>query len=351
MTKGQFIFQLIRLLSLLGFSFVLAFVFTPNLIRFLNKINFTKRNIRKEGTPIFYKYHREKAGIVTGGGIIIWSTVIVISLVLFFLSKTFNGIFSYLNIINRAQTYLPLGFLLIAGIIGLLDDILGIYKLGSKEGGLKMGVKIFLYSLVALIGAFWFYFKLEWDILYIPFLGYINIGWIYILFFYFVIIACAFSSNETDGLDGLLGGVLLFAFSSYIIIAFVLRKFDLAAFLGAILGALLAFLYYNVHPGKIFMGDTGSFALGATLGVVAMLTNTAFFLPFFAFIFVVESSSVIIQVFSKKFRGKKIFYSTPIHHHFQAKGWQEANIVMRFWIISALFSGLGIILFFLSKFL
>jgi phospho-N-acetylmuramoyl-pentapeptide-transferase len=162
--------------------------------------------------------------------------------------------------------------------------------------------------------------------------------------FIFVIVATSFSVNETDGLDGLAGGVLLFAFATYSAIAFAQGKSDLAAFCGVIVGALLAFLWFNINPARFFMGDTGAMSLGVTLGIVALLTNTVFLLPIIAIICVIESVTVIMQLTSKKLRGKKIFLSTPIHHHFEAIGWSEPKIVMRAWIISAVACAMGLVL-------
>ena len=145
-------------------------------------------------------------------------------------------------------------------------------------------------------------------------------------------------------------GILFFAFGALAVVAFVLGRYDLAAMNAIILGALLAFLWFNIYPAKFFMGDTGSMSLGITLGIIAMLTNTALFLPFFGFILVAESLSVIVQTISKKVRGKKIFHSTPIHHHFEALGWPESQVTMRFWIIAAAVAILGLVLFFLARF-
>jgi len=163
-------------------------------------------------------------------------------------------------------------------------------------------------------------------------------------------VATSFSVNETDGLDGLAGGVLLTSFGSLCAIAFILGKYDLATFCGIIVGSLLAFLWFNINPARFFMGDTGAMSLGITLGIVAMLTNTALFLPVISLILVIESSSFIIQQVSKKLRnGKKVFLSSPIHHHLEAIGWSEPKIVMRFWVISGVTSVLGLILFLLDK--
>jgi phospho-N-acetylmuramoyl-pentapeptide-transferase len=207
------------------------------------------------------------------------------------------------------------------------------------------------YLAVALVGAYWFYYKLEFDILHIPGLGDYAIGWWYIPLFIFVVIATSFSVNQTDGLDGLAGGVLGTCFFAYGMIAFFQGRYELAALAGVISGALMAFLWFNIYPARFFMGDTGAMSLGITMGVIAMLTNTALLLPFFAPILVLESASVIIQLCSKKFFGRKIFLSTPIHHHFEALGWHETKVTMRFWIISVIFMALGLIIFFLNRFL
>jgi len=225
---------------------------------------------------------------------------------------------------------------------------LGIFHFGRGGRGLRLREKLIIFILIAVIGAYWFYFKLDWDLIHVPFFGDFNIGWWYIPIFMFIIVATAFSTNETDGLDGLVGGVLLTAFSSYVVISYVQGRIELAIFCGAIVGALLAFLWFNIHPARFFIGDTGSMSLGVTLGVIAMLTNSLFFLPFIGFILAIESLSVIIQVFSKRFRHKKIFLSTPIHHHFEAKGWPETKVTMRFWIISGVMAGIGLILFFID---
>lgn len=346
------IFEAIRILFLSTLSFVIALGLTPIVSRLLHKYQFTKKNIRSaETAPIFSKLHSGKSSTPTMGGVIIWFTVAALALVFLVFNFLFDGFWGYLNFVNRAETYLPLAAMLIAGLLGLADDVLGILKIGPNGGGLSIKQKLALYTSVAALGAWWFYFRLDWDVLYIPFLGYYSIGWWYIPFFMFVLIATAFSSNETDGLDGLAGGVLLFAFVSLTAVAFILGRFHLAAFGGIIIGALLAFLWFNIYPARFFMGDTGSMSLGITLGVVAMLTNTALLLPFFAIILIIESGSVIIQTLSKKFRKKKIFLSTPIHHHFEAIGWPETKVTMRFWILSAIASVLGLIIFFLARFL
>ena len=180
-------------------------------------------------------------------------------------------------------------------------------------------------------------------------MGNFEIGWWYIPFFIFIIVGTSFSVNEIDGLDGLAGGTLLIAYAAFGVIAFVMGRYDLAAFCGVIIGALLAFLWFNIMPARFYMGDTGAMSLGVTLGVIAMLTNYALLLPIIGFLFVLETLSVIGQVISKKILGKKIFISAPIHHHLEARGWSEPKIVMRFWVIAGITAVIGLILFLLDK--
>ncbi len=344
--------QAIRIIVLTTISFIVALVVTPFWHGFLKKLGFSKQIREKGSTPVFHELHEKKAGTPTGGGLIIWTTVIFLAALFWFLSRTFDGVWSYLDFIDRAQTYLPLAALFIAAAFGFIDDWFGVLKIGGASGGgLKIRYKLISYAVLAAIGAWWFYFKLGWDVLYIPFFGNVFVGPWYFPIFMFIIVASAFSANETDGLDGLLGGVSLFAFVALITVAFVLGRYDLAAFGGVMIGALLAFLWFNIYPAKFFMGDTGSMSLGIVIGVISMLTNTTFFLPFFAIILVIESLSVIVQITSKKMRGKKIFLSTPIHHHFEALGWPESQVTMRFWIISAVSCALGLVMFFLARLL
>ena len=343
--------QTIRLLILSGISFSIALILTPFFLKLLDKFHLHKQIRSQESAPVFYSLHKHKENTPTMGGVIIWVTVLGMAFLIWILKDIFGGVFEYLNFVDRAQTYLPIAALLIAALLGLTDDILGALRIGPKGGGLRVSQKLIMYAVLAAIGGFWFYYRLNWDVLYIPFWGNITIGWWYIPIFMFVIIASAFSANETDGLDGLAGGVLLFAFFSLTAVAFILGRYDLAAFGGTVIGALLAFLWFNIYPARFFMGDTGSMALGITMGVIAMLTNATLFLPFFGLVLVIESISVIIQMISKKIFKKKIFMSTPIHHHFEALGWHETKITMRFWIISVLSCILGLILFLMSRFM
>ncbi len=343
--------QTVRVIVITAIAFLVALLLTPFWERFLRRKKFAKQIRDGEAAPVFYELHKKKEGTPSGGGIIIWSTVLILAAVFGILDHFFDeSVWGYLNFISRPETFLPLAALVGAAGVGLVDDWLGAQRRGGAPGGgIKVRHKSLIYLAIAAVGAWWFYFKLGWDVINVPFVGTFTIGWWYIPIFIFIIFASAFSANETDGLDGLLGGASLFAFVALTTVAFVLRRFNLAAFGGAIIGALLAFLWNNIYPAKFFMGDTGSMSLGITIGVIAMLTNTALLLPFFALILVLESLSVIIQIASKKLRhGRKVFRSTPIHHHFEALGWPESRVTMRFWIISAISTALGLVIFFLS---
>ena len=342
---------IIKLFILATLSFGIAFVATPIMTRFLYKFKMGKQIRDSKTAPTVSRMHKAKSGTPTLGGILIWLTTFVLAVVFFYGAKFFEWeSFKYLNFLSRPQTLLPLGALVASALVGIVDDWFNVKRIGPHGGGLAMRHRLLVYTVIAIVGAWWFFSKLEWDVIHLPFMGNFNIGLWYIPLFIFIIVATSFSVNETDGLDGLAGGTLLSAFTAYTAIAFVQGKFDLAAFCVVICGALLAFLWFNINPARFFMGDTGAMSLGVTLGVIAMLTNTVFLLPLFGFIFVLESISVIIQMTSKKLRhGKKVFRAAPIHHHFEAIGWPEPKIVMRFWIISAVATVLGLILFLIDK--
>lgn len=326
--------------------FIVAMLWTPGLIKWLRK-NKLGKNIRTADTaPIMSKLHAGKAGTPTMGGLMIWITVGFVILVIASGCKFLQwDNFCTLNFLSRSQTLLPLGAFLAAALVGLIDDYLNIRKIGPNGGGLRVRHRLLTYTSIALVAAWWFYTKLDWDVIHIPFTGDISLSWWYVPFFAFVIVATQHSVNLTDGLDGLAGGTLISAFGAYGIIAFIQGKFDLAIFCAAIIGALLAFVWHNITPAAFFMGDTGAMALGTALGIVAMLTNQPLLLPIIGIAFVAESVSVLLQVISKKLRnGKKIFRSSPIHHHFEAVGWGEPKIVMRFWVISSLAGWIGVVI-------
>lgn len=337
--------EIVKILTLTTFGFLLAMLLTPAWTHFLYKYKLVK-NIRNDGlTPLFSKMHKTKAGTPTMGGVLIWMTVLILALLFFSISKIWpHSVIANFNFLTRSDTYLPLGALIASALVGLLDDWFNVTRQGGgKGGGLTVKHRLFIYTLIAIFGAWWFYFKLDWDLVRVPFVGIFNIGWWFIPFFIFVLVATAFSVNEADGLDGLAGGIVLAAFTSYGTIAFIQGNYNLATFCGVISGALLAFLWFNIHPARFFMGDTGAMSLGIALGVVAMLTGYPLLLPIIGFLLMLESLSVIIQILSKKIRKKKVFLSAPLHHHYEAKGWPETKVVMRFWVIAGVLAVWGLI--------
>jgi phospho-N-acetylmuramoyl-pentapeptide-transferase len=338
------VLDVIRVFVMAMITFIVAFSLTPTLTHFLYKYRFGK-TIRATGeTPVYSKLHAAKAGTPVGGGIIVWASVLLLALFFSLLYAVYpNRVTESLNFLTRPQTLLPLGALVASALVGLIDDYLNVAKIGPSGGGISVKQRLLLYTVVAAFGAWWFYTKLEWSIIHVPGVGDFEIGWWYVPLFLFVIVATAFSVNESDGLDGLAGGILMFCFAAYTALAFAIGRVELAMFCAAIVGALLAFLWFNVYPARFFMGDTGAMSLGTTLGVIAMLTNSALVLPIIAFPLVLESASVIIQVLSKRLRGKKVFLSAPIHHHFEALGWPETKVTMRFWILAAVSAGTGLV--------
>jgi len=343
----QFTFNA-RNLSLIFTSEILAFILSlmlaPLLIKLLHKYKIGKQIRDKASTgedaKIFKELHSKKQGTPTMGGILIWGTTLIV--VLLSSLSTALGITEN-ALLNRNETLLPLFTLITTAILGALDDYLNL-KGAGKSKGLNIKPKFFLLTLFALLGALWFYFRLGFESIHIPFLGDFHIGIWYIPLFIFVITATANAVNITDGLDGLAGGLLIIAFIAFAIIAYFKGLFILSALCAVITGSLIGFLWFNIVPAKFYMGDTGSISLGATLGVIAMLTDSVAVLPLIGFIFVIETLSVILQIYSKKYLGRKIFHIAPLHHHFEKIGWSEPNIVMRFWIIGGFIATFGLII-------
>jgi len=324
--------SLFKLFLLTSVSFGVALILTPPVAYFLYKFNI-KQQIREaavdgKSSKVFSSIHKKKANTPTMGGVIIWLSVLFVTLF-------FN--------LSRSQTWLPLFTLVSAGLLGAFDDLFNVLGIGIQRG-IRALRKLMLQVLIAGVGAWWFFYKLGFDMIHIPGVGDFSIGWLYIILFIFVIVSSMNAVNITDGLDGLVAGVLAFAFGAFAIIAFAKGKIELAAFCGTILGALLAFLWFNIYPARFFMGDTGSMALGATLGVIALLLNSVLVLPIIGFVFVIETLSSIVQIVSKKLFGRKIFISAPLHHHLEAKGWPEPKITMRLWIVAAVFGVIGLLI-------
>ncbi|MGD0577226.1 MAG: hypothetical protein ABSA74_04075, partial [Candidatus Staskawiczbacteria bacterium] len=269
--------------------------------------------------------------------------VVLVIFLFFILSLIFpNTWIAKFNFLSRGQTWLPLFTLVVASVVGLADDFLVVKGLGKYiGGGISFKKRLIIVIIIGLIGSIWFYQKLGWDVVYVPFAGDVSIGLWYILLFILVTVAC-WSGGIIDGLDGLAGGTFASIFGAFTIIAFSLGKIDLAAFCAVITGALFAFLWFNIPPARFYMTETGILGLTTTLAVVAFLTDSVYVLPIIAGLLVIEVLSAIIQLLSKKIRKKKVFLSTPIHHHFEALGWPAYKVTMRAWIIGIVLAIVGV---------
>ncbi len=333
-------FVRIFLLGIMGF--LVSMLITPIYTHFAYKREWWKK-LRTDAwsggaAKVYQKLHaaKHKRNIPTMAGMVFVASIALVTLI-------FN--------LDRGQTWLPLAAMVGAGIVGLLDDVMNIRSAGKGVAGMQAKAKFALYSVVAMAGGWWFFDKLDVTSLYIPGIEALHVGWLIIPIFWFVVIATANSVNISDGLDGLAGGLLSSSFLAYAVIAAIQGKYALAAFCLTVVGALLSYTWFNIHPARFFMGDVGSFALGTALGVIAMQTDTVYVLPIIGAVYVMETGSVIINRTSRKLRkGKKVFLSSPIHHHFEAIGWPETKVTMRFWIIGHVAAVLGLIVFLLGRY-
>jgi len=349
------IFSVIKVFGLAAVSCVLAVLWCPLLTNFLYKHKLWKKSARikaitGEDATVFNGLHKEKeVGTPRLGGLIIWITVLIVILIFLVLSLIFpNSPIADFNFLSRSQTWLPLFTLIAASLLGLADDLLQVFGKGKYiGGGLSLRKRLFVIIIIGLIGALWFYQKLGWDVLYIPFIGDVSVGLWYIPLFITVMVA-TWSGGVIDGLDGLAGGTFASIFGAFSVIAFAQGKIDLAAFCAVILGSLFAFLWFNIPPARFYMGESGIMGLTMVLSVVSFLTDSVYVLPVIGGLLVVESASVIIQVLSKKIRKKKIFLSTPIHHHFEAIGWPSYKVTMRAWIVGVVLAFVGVAIRLLS---
>lgn len=334
--------EILRILTLGLVSFIISMIITPIYTHIAYRRKWWKQlrvnDLNGTKAAIYTKLHEEKhkRHIPTMAGLIFITSISLVTL--------------FLNL-DRGQTWLPLAGMVGSGFIGLIDDIINIRGSNRLVAGMKAKVKFILHSLVALAGGWWFYEKLGVHSVYIPGFSNAHIGLFVILLFWLVVIATANAVNITDGLDGLAGGLLTYSFVAYSVICAVEHRYDLAAFCITVTGALISYTWFNIFPARFFMGDVGAFGLGTALGIIAMQTNTVYILPIIGIVFVAETGSVIINYVSKKLRnGKKVFLSSPIHHHFEAIGWPETKVTMRFWLIGQIGAIGGILIFLLRKF-
>lgn len=316
-------------------AFLLSMLLTPLYTYFAYRYKFWKRqrttSTTGEDLQVFTKLHANKftRRIPTMAGMI---GVVAI----FVITYWFN--------LDRSQTWLPLAALIGGGVVGLIDDVINIRGRGSGVAGLRSSLKFAMIIVLAVVLGWFFHTRPGYDMIHIPFFGDWVVGVWIIPIFAFAVVATSNAVNISDGLDGLAGGLLAIAFGTFGMIGLLQGHLMLAGFCFTAVGALLSYLWFNIYPARFFMGDVGSFAFGASLGVVAMMTNTLFLLPIIGGLFVIEAGSSLIQIVSKKFFGRKIFLSAPIHHHLEAKGWPEVKITMRFWVVGCILAFVGMLM-------
>ncbi len=340
--------EVIKIFTLGSLSFLLSFFSAPFLINFLYKYKLWRKKEREKSIDgqklvYFHKFHQEgETHIPRFGGLLIWMTTLILAFFFYLLSKTNIWLFQKLNFLTRNQTWLPLFALVSASLVGLIDDILQVFSKGKYiGGGLRLRYRLFLVFLIGLIGGWWFFYKLGYKTIHIPGNGDVFLGWWYIPLFILVMLAI-YSGGVIDGLDGLAGGVFAAIFAAFGGIALFTYQFNIASFCIVIVGALLSFLWFNIPPARFYMGETGTMGLCAALTVIAFLTDSVFVLPIIAFLLVLESLSVILQLLWRKFFKKKLFLAAPIHHHFEAKGWPHYKVTMRFWVIGIVMAIIGL---------
>jgi phospho-N-acetylmuramoyl-pentapeptide-transferase len=318
----------VELIQGLLLAFALIVILMPPYIRLLQALGFGKR-IRQEGPETHYV----KEGTPTMGGLLIVLVVL--------------GIFLFLRE-PGPDTFAPLAALAVVGLLGAFDDYLN-----ARTGeGIKARQKLIWLTVVGFAAAWQIQDTYNITAIAVPFYGNVLINqWLYVLFGAFAIIAAANGVNLTDGLDGLSGGTVAIAFVAYMLIALLNQptQTDLALLCALIIGGLLGFLWFNVHPAQVIMGDSGSLALGATLAVTALITGQILILPLVGLVFVIETLSVILQVaYFKATGGKRIFRMSPLHFHYQLVGWDEEKVTLRFWIVGIIAGLIGVTLFLAS---
>lgn len=310
-------------LALIPVGFIVSVLWAPSLIATLRELKFGKQ-IRPEGPAS----HQIKAGTPTMGGVLFVLTPLAISAILS---------------ADRAAIAPPVVAMVLFGAAGALDDYA---NMRSTRGlGFKVRYKFVWHGLLALGLSWWLYQDPSLRTQNLPGGATIELGWIFIPLVAIAIFSCAAGVNEVDGLDGLAGGTALVAFASYLVLALGAGLMPTAGLIAAIMGSILGFLWYNVHPAKLFMGDTGSLPLGAGLAVVAFQTGWGLILPIIGFVFVLDLVSVILQVgYFRLTHGRRLFPMAPIHHGFEVIGWPETLVTQRFWIMGILASAIGLAL-------
>lgn len=335
-------------------SFIVNLILIVPFINFLYKAKFQRplqkgRDILNKPTPIFNQFHKHKTGTPVGGGILILFTTTSIYLIF---------ILTYLFIYRKIPSNYPsilheikiiLFTFIFFSFLGLFDDLNKIFFWKKNNFyGLRVRHKLILETILALIISYWLYSDLKISIINIPFLGVFDLGIFYIIFATFVIISFCNAVNITDGLDGLATGVLVISLGAFWIIARSILDVPTSLFIAAWLGGLLAFLYFNIYPARIFLGDAGALSFGATFAVIGLILGKAFALIIIGGVFVLEILSSFIQILGKKILKRKILPVAPLHLWFQYVGWEEPKIVMRAWLFAIIFAIFGLMIAFMK---
>lgn len=349
------IIDIIKVIVPAALAFFVGIAITPIITHYLYKYKVWKKVGGKtalDGTKaVEFTKLREDVETKTPrmGGIVIWGSVLITTLFLWILGMTSsNETFDKLGFLSRSQTWIPFFTLLIGAFVGFINDVLDVTSL-SGERGISLKIRLIVVGLVSLFIGWWFFDKLGIVSIGIPFDGDLFVGWLIIPLFILISLAL-YASGVIDGIDGLSGGVFASIFAAYAGIAFYQQQIDLAAFSATVAGALLAFLWFNIPPARFWMTETGTMGLTMTIAVIAFMTDTLgggkgiAVLPIIAILLVITVTSNIIQVLSKKYRGKKVFKVAPLHHHFEAIGWPGYKVTMRYWIISVISAIIGIII-------
>jgi len=340
--------SLALILSILMLSFVVTSIVIVPFINLLYRLKFQRANqVTRDTfgalTPVFNKFHKTKAGVPVGGGLLVIIVVSVLFVLLIPTIKYFGiDVTSNYTAIKSEVNVIFFTFLSF-GILGLYDDIMKLFKLKNKGlFGLRMKHKFILEIILGFIISMMLYYNLGISILHIPFIGTFELGIFYIPFATFTVVAFANAINITDGLDGLAAGSLMISLFGLWFLSSAILDVPVSIFLALFIGSLISFLYFNVFPARIFMGDVGSLAFGATLAVVGLLLGKVIALVVISFIFVLEITTSLVQLLSKKFRKKKIFPAAPIHLTLQKHGWAEPKIVQRAWLLQIMLTIFGV---------
>ncbi len=346
-------------------AFATGILITPILTYYLYKYQmWKKQSVQKtidghEATISASLHKDEIKKTPRMGGVVIWASVSITAIGIWVLAR-FSGleIFQNMDFVSRSQTWIPLAAMIVGALVGLIDDFLGTQGGQGKGsyigGGLSLKKRLLVVGGIGLLCGLWFYSKLGITSIMLPIYGDFNIGWFFVPLFVLVTIGI-YSGGVIDGIDGLAGGIFASMFSAYAGIAFYQQQIDLAAFCAVVVGGILAFLWFNVPPARFYMSETGTMGLTVALTIVAFMTdsiaqgNGLIVLPVIAMPLIATTLSNIIQITSKKIRGKKVFLVAPIHHHFEALGWPGYKVTMRFWIVSVVFAILGVVIALLGK--